>query len=49
MVRHCYERALLSKGINATYIATCDKEIYDYALSISANVVMTNNSMRESN
>ncbi len=43
MVRHCYERALLSKGIDVTYIATCDKEIYDYASSISANVIMTNN------
>ena len=44
MIRHCYERALLSNGVTTTYIATCDKEIYDYALSISANVVMTNNS-----
>ena len=43
MVRHCYERALLSKGVSFTYIATCDKDISDYATSINANVVMTSN------
>ncbi len=41
MLRHCYERALLSKGVDFSYIATCDKEIKEYANSISANVVMT--------
>lgn len=41
MVGHVYFRTKMSKTLNEVYIATCDKEIDDYAKSIGANVVMT--------
>jgi len=44
MVGHCYHRASIAKGIDKAYVATCDKEIYDYILSIGGNAVMTSSS-----
>ncbi len=41
MVGHVYKRAILSKIVNDTYVATCDKEIYDYIISIGGKAVMT--------
>lgn len=43
MVGHVYYRTKLSKLLNDVYIATCDKEIRDYAISIGAKAVMTKN------
>ncbi|MBI2042741.1 MAG: 3-deoxy-manno-octulosonate cytidylyltransferase [Candidatus Nealsonbacteria bacterium] len=41
MVGHVYCRSKMSKVLNEVYIATCDKEIMDYANSIGAKAVMT--------
>ena len=41
MVGHVYFRAKMAKGLNEVYIATCDREIMDYAKSIGAKAVMT--------
>lgn len=41
MVGHVYFRSKMSKLLNEVYIATCDKEIVDYAKSIGAKAVMT--------
>lgn len=41
MVGHCYFRTKMCKSIDEVYIATCDKEVADYAESIGAKVVMT--------
>ncbi|MDC3257898.1 3-deoxy-manno-octulosonate cytidylyltransferase [Flavobacteriales bacterium] len=41
MIGHCYKRAEMSELIDFVYVATCDKEIYDYIISIGGNVVMT--------
>lgn len=41
MVGHCYFRTRMCDLFDAVYVATCDKEIKDYAVSIGANVVMT--------
>lgn len=41
MVGHVYLRSKKSKLLNEVYIATCDKEIVDYAESISAKAIMT--------
>ena len=41
MVGHVYFRSKMSRALEEVYIATCDKEIYDYAGSIGANVIMT--------
>jgi 3-deoxy-manno-octulosonate cytidylyltransferase (CMP-KDO synthetase) len=41
MIGHCYKRAEMSESIDLVYVATCDKEIYDYIKSIGGNVVMT--------
>lgn len=41
MVGHVYFRSKMAKGLNEVYIATCDKEIFDYATSIGAKAVMT--------
>jgi 3-deoxy-manno-octulosonate cytidylyltransferase (CMP-KDO synthetase) len=43
MVGHCYHRTAMALGIQKTYVATCDKEIYDYIHSIGGNVIMTKN------
>lgn len=41
MIGHVYKRVKMSKTLDEVYIATCDKEIYDYATSIGAKAVMT--------
>lgn len=41
MVGHVYHRAKMSKTLKEVYIATCDKEVADYAQSIGAKWVMT--------
>ena len=38
-----YKRVKMSKLLNEVYVATCDKEIYDYIVSIGGKVVMTDN------
>ena len=30
MVAHCFERGLLAKLVDEVYVATCDKEIFDF-------------------
>ena len=41
MVGHVYFRSKMSKTLSEVYIATCDKEIADYADSIGAKCIMT--------
>ena len=41
MIGHVYFRSKMSKILKEVYIATCDKEIADYADSIGAKAVMT--------
>lgn len=41
MVGHCYFRTIKSEFLTDTYVATCDKEIYDYVESIGGKAVMT--------
>tara|TARA_B110000008_G_C16874643_1_gene526289 strand:+ start:260 stop:1030 length:771 start_codon:yes stop_codon:yes gene_type:complete len=41
MIGHCYMRAVQCDDLLDTYVATCDKEIFDYILSIGGNAVMT--------
>lgn len=43
MVGHVYFRSQQSKILDEVYIATCDKEIADYATSIGAKTIMTKN------
>jgi 3-deoxy-manno-octulosonate cytidylyltransferase (CMP-KDO synthetase) len=41
MIGHCYFRTELAKTVDETWIATCDREIDDYARSVGARCVMT--------
>lgn len=41
MIGHCYLRSIMCKILNEVYVATCDKEIYDYILSIGGKAIMT--------
>jgi 3-deoxy-manno-octulosonate cytidylyltransferase (CMP-KDO synthetase) len=41
MVGHCYLRAAMAKRVASTYVATCDREIFDYVESIGGKAVMT--------
>ena len=41
MLGHVYFRSRMSKILEELYIATCDKEIADYALSIGCKPIMT--------
>jgi 3-deoxy-manno-octulosonate cytidylyltransferase (CMP-KDO synthetase) len=41
MIGHCYFRTAKTPNLEATYIATCDQEIVDYATSIGAQAIMT--------
>ena len=43
MIGHCYHRTAIAPGIDKTYVATCDVEIYDYIISIGGNAIMTAN------
>mgnify|MGYP001341378542 CR=1 FL=1 len=33
MIGHCFFRTKMSKKLDGTYVATCDKEIYDYIIN----------------
>ena len=44
MIKHVYERVSKNKIISDVYIATCDREIYQYVKSFGGNVVMTKKS-----
>ncbi len=41
MIGHVYARSVKSRLLDAVYIATCDKEVMDYAQSIGAKAIMT--------
>ena len=41
MIGHCYCRVRLCEELSDTYVATCDREIFDYIESISGKVIMT--------
>ena len=41
MIGHCYLRTKMAKCLSDVYVATCDKEIYDYIRSIGGKAVMT--------
>ena len=43
MIGHCYFRSLLCDDLVKVYVATCDKEIFDYIKNIGGDVVMTSN------
>jgi 3-deoxy-manno-octulosonate cytidylyltransferase (CMP-KDO synthetase) len=44
MIGHCYHRTRLAPGLEAAYVATCDKEIADYVGGIGGVAVMTSTS-----
>jgi 3-deoxy-manno-octulosonate cytidylyltransferase (CMP-KDO synthetase) len=41
MLGHVYYRSRIAAGLDEIWIATCDREILDYASSIGANAVLT--------
>jgi 3-deoxy-manno-octulosonate cytidylyltransferase (CMP-KDO synthetase) len=41
MIGHVYRRVKMSKTLSEVYVATCDKEIYDYIVSIGGKAIMT--------
>jgi len=41
MIGHCFKRSKMSDLLNEVYVATCDKEIFDYIESIGGKAVMT--------
>ena len=41
MIGHCYYRTRMCPNLAETYVATCDKEIFDYITSIGGKAVMT--------
>lgn len=41
MIGHCYKRSKMSTLLDDVYVATCDKEIYNYIESVGGKVVMT--------
>ena len=41
MIGHVFLRTRKCKWLSETYVATCDKEIFDYVESIGGNAVMT--------
>tara|TARA_B100000780_G_C21122141_1_gene454630 strand:- start:2959 stop:3732 length:774 start_codon:yes stop_codon:yes gene_type:complete len=44
MIEHCYRRAYMAESNNITYVATCDKEIFNHVREFGGNVVMTSSS-----
>jgi 3-deoxy-manno-octulosonate cytidylyltransferase (CMP-KDO synthetase) len=44
MVGHVFMRSKMSKLLDDVYVATCDKEIYDYVESIGGKAIMTSSS-----
>lgn len=43
MIGHCYHRTNMCTDLLDTYVATCDKEIFDYIHSIGGKAIMTSN------
>jgi 3-deoxy-manno-octulosonate cytidylyltransferase (CMP-KDO synthetase) len=41
MIGHCYKRSEMSSLLNDVYVATCDKEIFDYIEGVGGKAVMT--------
>jgi 3-deoxy-manno-octulosonate cytidylyltransferase (CMP-KDO synthetase) len=41
MIGHCFCRVRLCDALSETYVATCDREIFDYIESIGGKAVMT--------
>jgi 3-deoxy-manno-octulosonate cytidylyltransferase (CMP-KDO synthetase) len=41
MIGHCYFRTRMAPELFETYVATCDKEIYEFIVSIGGKAVMT--------
>lgn len=41
MIGHVYIRSKMSKKLDEVYVATCDKEIYDYIESIGGKAILT--------
>lgn len=41
MIGHVFKRTAMCSLLNATYVATCDTEIFDYVVSAGGRVVMT--------
>lgn len=44
MIGHCFFRTAMSEALDATYIATCDPEIRDYADRVGVPCIMTSSS-----
>jgi 3-deoxy-manno-octulosonate cytidylyltransferase (CMP-KDO synthetase) len=44
MIGHCYHRTKIALGSGQVYVATCDKEIFDYIQSIGGRAILTSNS-----
>ena len=44
MIGHCFMRTVLCDDLLDTYVATCDKEIFDYIISIGGKAIMTDKS-----
>ena len=43
MIGHCYCRVRLCEALEDTYVATCDREIYEYIESVGGKAIMTAN------
>jgi 3-deoxy-manno-octulosonate cytidylyltransferase (CMP-KDO synthetase) len=43
MIGHCYLRAKLSNYVDEVYVATCNKEIYDYIVALGGKCIYTSN------
>ena len=41
MIGHCYKRSIMSKSLKNCYVATPDKEIFNYINSINGKAIMT--------
>lgn len=41
MIGHCYLRSKMCETLSEVYVATCDREIYDYIESINGKAIMT--------
>ena len=41
MIGHCYFRVKMCQQVEETYVATCDREIYEYIVSIGGKAIMT--------
>lgn len=44
MIGHCYFRTRMCTDLIETYVATCDREIFDYIESIGGKAIMTSDS-----